>query len=720
MTSSAGRVLPVLAAALFAGLAPLAGSPAPSRAPDPADSPVVVLDRFQVSSTRDAGYGSAETTAGTRAAMRLEDIPGSVSILNAQLLSDLGVTDPDQALRYASAGVTSNEHTRDDITIRGFRQAMPFRDGVQSSAFVVAQLYDIERIEVIKGPVAMVFGNSGVLGGVVNYVARKPTAQPRRDLSVTLGAEGGYRRSTLNLSGPLAVARGAVRYRLTVGEQRDGLTKPVERNNQLFLGGAVDLDLGRATLSLYGFRAALDRYVIFNDFLDTTVRGVMRLNPRSTREFSPAGPDQDLHFDSTEDYLTATLVAPLGDAVAVKAFYRFRREVEPRRIIRGITVAPDNVTLNRQLLNFHFAEWSEVGQVDLLGTIRTGPVSHEWSVGADRSDVVTRERLAITPISPLNTAAPNFSADAALPVERPANNTNARIEAVASSVYVQDHLRALDGRLGLVAGVRWIRPEQTTRNFLAGATTVAPVRTQGVHRVGATYRVSPAFTVYAMDGATFLVNQGLNHLGQPLKDSAGRIREAGVKSREWSRGRWSGSFAAAWFDLEQTNVRTTGGVVVVNGNAVTEVLQNASDTSRGVEFEANGTVRTAHGDWEFLANLYRARSLAATGRRSLRTPEWSAGALAKFTFRSGVLRGLSLGAGGTFEGDKFATADGSLRHDFADLYDVFLAYGRGSGWSVRLNVENVTDARCVHSYLSPGLVGTNEPRKTRVTVRYAW
>lgn len=291
---------------------------------------------------------------------------------------------------------------------------------------------------------------------------------------------------------------------------------------------------------------------------------------------------------------------------------------------------------------------------------------------------------------------------------------------MSSSVYLQDHVRAFDGRLGLVGGLRWIRPEQTTRNFLAGSTTATAAGTKSVHRVGVTYRATPALTLYAMDGATFLLNQGLNHLGQPLKDSAGRIRELGIKAHDWSWGPLRATFSVAWFDLEQTNVRTTGAVVVVNGNAVTEVLQNSSGTSRGVELESHLTLRTARGELEVLGNVYRARSLAATGRRSLRTPEWSAGLLAKYTLRTGPLRGLGVGAGGSFEGDKFATADGSLLHDFADLYDVFVVYSRGTGWSLRLNLENATDARFVHSYLSPGLVGTNEPRKLRLTVKYAW
>src|SRR5688572_5816341 len=188
-----------LAALLFVPCltAQTASPPAPASGTEPAKEPakeeeVLKLPDFQVSKARDVGYFSAETTAGSRVTQAIVDVPGSIQVINSEMLSDLNVVDPDNALKYGTSGVTSNEHVRDDMTIRGFRQQQIFRDGIQSTSFVINQMYDVDRLEVVKGPAAMTFGNSGVLGGVVNFVPKKPTYTRQGDVKVTVGSEGNY------------------------------------------------------------------------------------------------------------------------------------------------------------------------------------------------------------------------------------------------------------------------------------------------------------------------------------------------------------------------------------------------------------------------------------------------------------------------------------------------------------------------------------------------
>ncbi len=692
----------------------------PAAGPAAPGSPPVVLNPFEVRTDRDRGYFASETNAGTRTGMPILDLPASISILNSALLTDLNVTDPDQALRYGTSGVTSNEHVRDDLTIRGFRQPMPFRDGVQSNAFSVAQLYDIDRIEVIKGPAAMVFGHAGVLGGTINLVARKPSAVPQRDLTLTLDPRGGYGRSTLNLSGPLAPSHRHIRYRLTLGAQQDDRTKPVERDNQTFLGGAVDIDLGRSTLSLYGFRSRMDRYIIFNDFLDTRTRGVMKLNRYSTADFAPAAPEQDLFFDCKETYFTATLVTPLTSNLSFRGFYRFRRESEPRRIVRGIAIQPDNITLNRQLLNFTYGDTSRTGQADLIHRSQFGSAQHTLALGADLSALETRERVGVFPITPLFTANPDYRADAALPFSRPPNTQDSRSPSDTLSFYLQDYVRLAQGRINLVGGLRWIDPKATVHDDLRKTTTVTDRGRSQVHRYGIVFRPAAALTLYATDATTFLVNPGLDHLSRPLRNSAGRNREAGFKLWDFPAGPARVFASGSYFDMKQSNIRTTGGVVLVNGVQVTEIVQSAADLSRGWELDAGFRLRGGPGEIEGIVTYYRAQSRSSTGQRSVRAPRHVTSVLLKYTFERGPLRRFAFGAGGYFEGDKTATADGLLLHDFSDFYDAFASYAPTPRWTLRINVENVTNVRFVHSYLSPGLVGTNEPRSLRLTVRHHW
>jgi len=722
LTKSLGAcLLPLLLVLPLAAQTPPASGETAAEPPAEKSSEVTVLSKFEVNRSRDVGYFAAETTAGTRASMPITDVPGSVTVINSQLLQDLNVTDADQALKYGVSGVTSNEHTRDDLTIRGFRQQMIFRDGIQSTSFIINQLYDVERLEVVKGPAAMVFGNTGVLGGAVNYVARKPTYTPQADLTVTAGTESNYVRGTLNASGPLSENHKDIRYRVTVGGQNDDMTKNIEHNNQLFFGGAVDIDIGKTTVSLYGYYADLDRYVYFDDFLDATVTsGVMQLNKNSTETFSPASTDQNLYFDSKELYLTASAVTQLTDNFSFKGFYRYRSEDEPRRIIRGISVQADNVTLNRQVLNYPYYENGHTAQLDFLYKLLLGPVSQDISFGGDYARTNVHEQLAIYSITPLNTDTLDYSADASLLEDYPMNNTDSRTTSESMSFYVQDYVSLLDGKINLVGGLRWVDPKQTQENLLTNTSSVRDDPMKSVHRYGIVVKPLEKLSLYAMQANTFQINTGVNHLGEALKNSDGEIKEVGFKIFDLSLGGGELFFSGSYFDMKLTNVRTIGPLVVVNGQTVNEILQSAADTSKGVEADLGYRHPFGPGAFESIFTLYTADSKSATGYDTVRAPKHVSSFFLKYTFDSGSLKGLSAGFGGYYEGRKPATTTNTLYYDFADTYDVFASYRLNKHWLFSLNIDNLTDERYVASYAAVGLVGSNDGRTIRFTTKYSW
>jgi iron complex outermembrane receptor protein len=682
---------------------------------------VLNLPTFQVSKARDVGYFSAETTAGSRVTQAIVDVPGSISVINSEMLSDLNVVDPDDALKYGTSGVTSNEHVRDDMTIRGFRQQQIFRDGVQSTSFVINQMYDVDRLEVIKGPAAMTFGNSGVLGGVVNFVAKKPTYTPQGDVKVTVASEGNYVRGVANVSGPLSAERKDIRYRLTVGGQNDDMVKSTEHNDQTFLGGAVDFDLGKTTISLYGYYADLDRYAYFNDFLDASITsGVMQMNKYSTPEFVPANTSQNLYFDSKELYFTGTMLTQLSENFTFRGFYRYRSEDEPRRIIRGITMQADNVHLNRQFLDFPYSEFGHTAQVDFLYKLKLKYVDQDISFGADYSKVFSRDQLGLMAITALDTANPDYTADAALPEHLPYNNQDTRTNSESLSFYVQDYAKFWDERINLVAGLRWINPYQSQQNFLTNTTAVTDKDLQNIYRYGIVVKPRRNISVYAMTADTFQFNSGVNHLGVPLLDSDGKITEFGLKAFDLPFAGGNFFLSGAYFDMELTNVRTIGPLTVVNGQTVNEILQTAGDTSKGWEFDLGYRRKFGPGEAEVMINYYDAKSMSATGIRSVRTPENVYSFFLKYAFTEGGLKGLSAGFGGYYEGDKLATTNGLLYYDFDDTYDAFVQYRLNRNWTFAVNGSNLTDARYVASYAAVGLVGGNAPRTFSFTVKYGW
>ncbi|MCI0735886.1 MAG: TonB-dependent siderophore receptor [Beijerinckiaceae bacterium] len=120
------------------------------------------------------GYTAAATSTATKTNTPLQNIPQSITILTKQLLEDRNSISLGQALTYVpGVTVAQGEGNRDQITIRGQDTSADFfLDGVRDDAQYYRDLYNIQAVEVLKGPSAVIFGRGGG-GGVVNRVTKK-------------------------------------------------------------------------------------------------------------------------------------------------------------------------------------------------------------------------------------------------------------------------------------------------------------------------------------------------------------------------------------------------------------------------------------------------------------------------------------------------------------------------------------------------------------------
>jgi catecholate siderophore receptor len=200
-----------------------AQSPTPSRpgrTPDStktksADSTAQSLERVTVTgaAARQKGYVAASTRTATKTNTPLLDTPQSVSVVTRALIADQAMQSMADVVRYVP-GVTmgQGEGNRDQPTIRGNSSTADFFvDGVRDDAQYFRDLYNVERVEALKGPNAMIFGRGGG-GGVLNRVTKQAEWAPVR----TLTLEGGrydHRRSTLDVGQAFT---GAVAARFTV------------------------------------------------------------------------------------------------------------------------------------------------------------------------------------------------------------------------------------------------------------------------------------------------------------------------------------------------------------------------------------------------------------------------------------------------------------------------------------------------------------------------
>ena len=135
------------------------------------------------------GYIATGTSTATKTNTPLIDIPQSITVITKQQAEDRGSFTVGEALRYVPGiAVAQGEGHRDQISIRGqVTTADFFVDGVRDDIEYFRDLYNVETIEVLKGPAAMIFGRGGG-GGVVNRVTKKANGERIREVTATAGS----------------------------------------------------------------------------------------------------------------------------------------------------------------------------------------------------------------------------------------------------------------------------------------------------------------------------------------------------------------------------------------------------------------------------------------------------------------------------------------------------------------------------------------------------
>lgn len=207
----------------------------PADAAEP-DAKLVTPERIAVHGRAMQMYVDKETTIGTKTAINVMELPQSVQVLTEQLIVDQAARNITDLYR-SIAGVS--EFSYSGVTFRGFRDdANVFYDGVRGdpySGFSVPQLFNVQRVEVLKGPASALYGG-GEPGGMINYVTKKPTFVESKELTLSTGSEdmiGGSLDFTGGLTQNLAYRFGAYY------QQEDSFRNNADSQNAEVAGGLL-------------------------------------------------------------------------------------------------------------------------------------------------------------------------------------------------------------------------------------------------------------------------------------------------------------------------------------------------------------------------------------------------------------------------------------------------------------------------------------------------
>ena len=185
------RIAPLL---VLAGLPSMALAQGDPSKPTPRDTVPMSLPTIEVTGAAGSSYLTRQTTTATKTDTPLRDVPQSVTVITKNVIADQRMQSMADVTRY-TPGITmgQGEGNRDQPTIRGNNTTAGFFvNGMRDDVQYFRDLYNVERVEALKGANALIFGR-GVGGGVLNRVTKTADWTPTRELSLQGGSYGNKR-----------------------------------------------------------------------------------------------------------------------------------------------------------------------------------------------------------------------------------------------------------------------------------------------------------------------------------------------------------------------------------------------------------------------------------------------------------------------------------------------------------------------------------------------
>lgn len=208
------------------------------------DDPIEIV----VTGEREDDYYAPNASTATRTDTPILEIPQAIQVIPQQVLEDQQVTRLEEALQNSSSVIYNSTDTTSDVnfSIRGFDQAPVLQDGFRQYDYVeIPEVANIERIEVLKGPASILYGEIQP-GGVINLVTERPLSDPFYEAEFQAGSFG-LIRPQIDITGPLTADKSLL-YRLNgLYSRRDGFRDFDQDFEQFFISPVLTWELSDRT-----------------------------------------------------------------------------------------------------------------------------------------------------------------------------------------------------------------------------------------------------------------------------------------------------------------------------------------------------------------------------------------------------------------------------------------------------------------------------------------
>jgi catecholate siderophore receptor len=688
----------------------LLASAAPAFAEEAADGAAVdsaataeADDQTIVVTGQRAEYGVRSTSTATRTNTIIRNIPQALTVISESQIEDQALRSIAELLTFVPGATPgTGEGNRDQITLRGNNTTADFFvDGLRDDVQYFRDLYNVDRVEVLRGSNAMIFGRGGG-GGVVNRVTKRSSLSPFREFTVSSGSEGGARLSA-DLDQPLGSG---------VGVRVNGVYEDGDSFRR-------DVDLERYAINpTVGFVAGPNtRFDLSYEYLRdrrTADRGVPADGNRPLVGFDGSFFGDPGRSSSKANVHLAALAVEhgLGEGLTLRNrtlygnYDKFYENIYPSDLIestRQVRLSAYNDSTRRKNL---------LSQTDLVWENRLGGIDQTLLFGFElgrQSGHNQRRNGVFSTTGTGSILVPVDSASVDVPVAFTGGGANNGMKASIAAVYAQDQLRPSDW-LEIVAGLRFDRFSLDIDNrnnggrFSRTDDLVSP-------RLGLILKPRANLSLYTSYSRSYLPQSGDQFNSLDVTSEA--LKPEKFDNYEFG-GKWEpleGLLAtAAVYQLDRANTRAPGstpGTVVLTG----------AQRSRGLEL---GLERSISDRWQVSAGyalqkaeITETTSAAPEGREVPLVPRhqfslWN---------RYDVSDALGVGLGVIGRSKSYASVSNAVKLPGYTRVDAALFYDLGRGIEAQLNLENLFDVDYFPTAHNDNNIAPGAPRTLRATVR---
>lgn len=635
------------------------------------------------------GIVATRSATGTKTDAPLIETSQSISVITADRMQQQAVTSVTDALAYTAgvrAGTFGVDSRYDWINIRGFSAYTPgfFVDGMLERntggwGIWKVEPYSAERIEVLKGPPSVLYGQANP-GGLINIVSKRPLDEPLYETGLEIGNHGRV-EGTFDFSGPVT-QDGKVSYRLTgVVLDTDSQVDFAEQKRGFIAPAVTWRPNADTTLTMLG------QYLREDDIPSLQflpAQGTLLPNPNGKigRSFYTGEPDYD-RFEQEQWSVGYMLEHRFDDVWKVRQNVRYSDVSLDYKTLYGAGLDADDPT--EQLLargsmktNEHTASFTNDNQVQ--ADFMTGAIGNTVLAGLDYQHHTIDMRTGFGDGDPLNMFHPVYGVPV---IDPPVNVYDNDTTLNQLGLYLQEQAKI--DRWVLTLGGRYDWAETHVDDRLPDSSTLDKKDEAFTWRGGILYHADNGLAPYFSYSQSFFPSINMNpNTGNLFDPETGQQYEAGLKYQPPGQ---KALYTFAAFDITRQNYVTYDNIGTPHASG--EVR------SRGLEFEATteltrGLDLIAAYTWIPDFTMVSSSNPDEVGMRDPSVAEHMASLWLHYRFQSGSLKGVGFGGGVRYIGETFGDWANTISVPAYTLFDGVIDY-EIDDWRFAVNVTNIGD-----------------------------